>query len=161
MKRLLCYCLTAATITIFFLTLVTMARAAGNYPAEYIKNYDSDSITLKVWLWPGTNKTSGGLFAEENMRLYGIDTPEKGWRAACEYERNLSADATSYVTQVLSMNPEVRIDVQKARGARGRPLIRIYVPQEDGSWVNLNESLITQGYARPYFGKTKRKSWCK
>ena len=49
------------------------AKASEYRNAEYIENYDADSITLKVWLWPGTSKKTG-LYATENMRLYSVDT---------------------------------------------------------------------------------------
>ncbi len=134
------------------------ANAFGNYDAEYLTNYDADSITLKVWLWPSTSKTTG-LYAIENMRLYGVDTPEKGWRAKCPREAIMADEATSYVTKLLEGQKHLLVDVQPARGARGRPLIRIWVQTGGKDLESLADLLVNKGYARVYF-RGKRLGWC-
>lgn len=144
---------------LWYVFAVYDAKAFGNYDAKYISNYDADSITLKVWLWPSTSQATG-LYAIENMRLYGVDTPEKGWRAKCLKELKLSDKAEQYVRDMLMGKKHLLIDVQPIRGARGRPLITIWLDVGKDDLVSLADLLIENKYARPYFGKGKRQSWC-
>lgn len=148
----------AAVAFLIYLFNSVDAKAFSNYDAEYISNYDSDSITLKVWLWPSTSKDTG-LYVTENMRLYGVDTPEKGWRAKCPTEAILADEATQFVTDILKGQEHLLVSVQPTRGKFGRPLVSIWVQVGGEGIESLAELLIINGYAHPYFGG-KRQGWC-
>lgn len=142
-----------------FLVTVAMLLLAGLQPAraytgEYVSIYDADTFTMKVWLWP-SNSLSTGQYAIESMRLYGVDAPEAGWRAKCEAEKELGAKATSFVYSVLSAQREFTVDVRPTRGARGRPLITVWVGD-----VSLADILVEYGYAKPYYGRGPQPDWC-
>lgn len=121
------------------------AKTFGPYEAEYIKNYDADSITIRFEIWPD-------VWMQRNVRLYGLDTPEKSWRAACIEEKEMADKASAHVTQRLK---EGGLEVMVLdTGKFGRLLVKISINGED-----LGAELISLGYAREYFGAA-RESWC-
>lgn len=87
------------------------------------------------------------------FRIYGIDTPEKGWRAKCEYESELSIKALDFVKSMVDNGKDYRVNIY-GRGSRGRILAELLVDD-----VNIGTELIEKGLAVPYNGKTKP-SWC-
>ena len=122
------------------------AKTWGYYDADYISNYDGDSITASFEVWPG-------VFIVQSVRLNGIDTPEIKWRAKCDRERDLGERAKSLIEKTLSNAKDMRLRVYK-KGKFGRLLVDIIA---DG--VDVASLLIKKGLARPYDGG-KRQGWC-
>jgi endonuclease YncB( thermonuclease family) len=95
-----------------------------------------------------------------DYRLAGVDTPEKGGRAACDRERELADLATAFVTETLASAKDVRaIPPHDPRGRKrwpmdgfGRRLARI---EADG--LDLSAELLARGLASPW-GVTI--DWC-
>lgn len=89
-----------------------------------------------------------------SLRLSGVDTPEKGWRAKCDAEREAGQRATAFTTRWLSAYPQIQItDIRRGKYA-GRVLGLITAGDSD-----LATDQIDAGVARPYDGG-KRDSWC-
>lgn len=88
-----------------------------------------------------------------SLRLYGIDTPEKGARAACTTEAALSLKSTEFTRQFVA-NKQPTISLMKWDKYGGRVIGSLSVDGKD-----LGTELIANGFARPYFGGAK-KSWC-
>ena len=84
------------------------------------------------------------------FRIARIDTPEKGWRAKTDAERELSKKATAFLKDKLMNSQEVLIYSDLGRGKYGRLLGEVVC---DG--INAGDALIEAGLARRYDGGTK------
>jgi len=129
---------------LIFVTLLNDAKAYGPYSAEYIFNYDGDTITLAIEIWPD-------LVQVKRIRLAGVDAPEI--KGKCEIEKVLAIDAKAYVADTLKSAKLIVVTVSKL-GKYGRPISAVIA---DG--VDLSTGLIEMGLGREYDGG-KRESWC-
>lgn len=104
------------------------------YKATVIDVYDGDTITAKVDL--------GFLVSQEmKLRLYGIDTPELRGP-----ERPEGLKVRDILREKI-LNKEVIIHSYKDKqGKYGRYLANIFLDGED-----INQWLVDQGHAQPYF----------
>ena len=84
-----------------------------------------------------------------SFRVYGIDTPEKDWRASCPKEFVLAIQAKTVAESMV-------LGVQKVEISRkdkyGRFLIKL---------PKYSDMLLQDSLAYPYFGKTKQNPFCK
>ena len=127
------------------LILPVSAKPLSNF--EILKIVDGDTVKI---IYPGLPPNLNKL----SVRVYGIDTPEKGWRAECESERQLAIKASKLTQDKISNAHAVYFDIMKWGKFGGRFIGRISIDGQD-----LGDMLIEKGYARPYFGD-KKKSWC-
>jgi endonuclease YncB( thermonuclease family) len=88
------------------------------------------------------------------VRVYGVDTPEKSFRAQCEKEAALGLKATEYTKELVSKAKQVQVLYYSWDKYGGRVLGDLFL---DGK--SLRKSLINNGFAREYFGDAKQ-SWC-
>ena len=108
--------------------------------------YDGDSVTCL-----GTMDVGWGCSINKpKLRLVGIDTPEKGWRAKTDRERKLALEARDFLKNMIVTAKDVLVYSEDGRGKYGRWLTRILA---DG--VDCGDALISAGLARPYWGGTK------
>lgn len=89
------------------------------------------------------------------VRVFGVDTPEKGHRAQCESEKRKGEAASAFTKKVITDSKRAQVAIWDWDKFGGRVLGDIIV---DGK--SLRILLIENGYAREYFGETKQ-SWCK
>ena len=89
------------------------------------------------------------------VRVFGVDTPEKGARAKCESEAKRGADATAFTKKVITEAKTARVALIGWDKFGGRVLGDIIL---DGK--SLRKMLIDNGFAREYYGEAKT-SWCK
>lgn len=94
------------------------------------------------------------------VRLYGIDTPEK--RPPLSQPNRLAEIAASKVssdalkTLLEKSNWLIRIDFV-GEDKYGRLLGNIFVLKENSKeWLQVNQWMIENNYAKPYFGGTKK-----
>lgn len=87
------------------------------------------------------------------LRIAGLDTPEKGYLAKCQSERDASVVATEATKKFLSGGTPI-ISLQKWDKYGGRVLGDVEVNRR-----MLSVYLISNGYARPYNGERKS-DWC-
>ena len=86
-------------------------------------------------------------------RLAGIDTPETRG-AKCAEEKARGKAATERLRRLLA-GGSVSLSVQRARDKYGRGVASL---SHDGR--DVSETLIAEGLARRYDGRTRRASWC-
>lgn len=89
-----------------------------------------------------------------SIRVYGVDTPEKGFRAKCVAESVKGEAATKYTKQLVANGKHNSITIIDWDKYGGRVLGDVII---DGK--SLRASLIESGYAREYYGDAKQ-SWC-
>jgi micrococcal nuclease len=108
--------------------------------ARIVKVYDGDTCTI-IFRWKKQN-------IKCSCRLYGIDTPEI--RTTNKKEKELGYIAKDFLSSLL-LEKVVMVHFLKD-DKYGRPLVNIFL---NGS--SIQEIMITNGFAKPYFGGKKYK----
>jgi endonuclease YncB( thermonuclease family) len=128
--------------------LIISSAQAHDFVSEPVRVIDGDTVELRVnWLPPE-------LGTKLSLRVYGIDTPEKSFRAKCEREKAAGEAASLFTKDALQSATTKQIIIKEWDKFGGRVLGDMML---DGK--SLREMLISNGFARPYFGD-KKKSWC-
>jgi endonuclease YncB( thermonuclease family) len=110
---------------------------------------DGDTIEFRAPFLPAPLKPKMAV------RVYGVDTPEKGFRAKCESEAKRGADATAFAKQVITESKTARVAIIDWDKYGGRVLGDVILDNN----VSLRGLLIQNGFAREYYGEAKQ-SWC-
>lgn len=93
---------------------------------------------------------------EFSVRVYGIDTPEKGSRAKCIKEAELSGRATAYAKKLIRQSGNTVL-LSRVKHDKYGGRFDAKVTLSDGA--DFGQLMIDSGYAKPYFGG-KKESWC-
>jgi endonuclease YncB( thermonuclease family) len=140
-------------IATILLLLAFTAHAAEKtgvaYDYKITRVIDGDTVAFVAPFLPKPLKR------EMSVRVYGVDTPEKGFRAKCDAENKKGLQATEFTKKLLANAKRTQVVIIDWDKYGGRVLGDIIV---DG--ISLRSLLISSGYARPYFGDAKQ-SWCK
>jgi endonuclease YncB( thermonuclease family) len=132
------------------LLLITLSCKgyANSFSAEYIRNYDGDTITLDL------DCKIDYFCNNRSIRIYGIDTPEIRTKNKCE--KRMGVLAKLFVKDKLHNAKNITIH-NCIRGKYYREVCKV---KYDGN--DLGEELMAAGLAYPYYGKKKQKvNWCK
>jgi len=81
----------------------------------------------------------------EKLRLNRIDTPELRGN-----EREEGLVARDYLRELIDGKEVILQTVSDKAGKYGRYLAEIWKMNSDGSWLNINDHLIQEGYAKYY-----------
>jgi endonuclease YncB( thermonuclease family) len=142
------------TILITLLLLPALALAqkmpknSATYDAQIIRVSDGDTIVISAPFLPAPLKP------ELAVRVFGVDTPEKGHRAKCESEAKRGAAASEFTKAFVASAKKTQIALIDWDKFGGRVLGDVIV---DGR--SLRAELIKNGFAREYYGEAKQ-SWC-
>ena len=133
------------------LLLPVMAMAAE--PAAPIKAMvahviDGDTVAIVATWVPNPMKK------EIAVRIYGVDTPEKSYRAKCEKEADLGSKATEFTKEQIAKAKKIEVSFFGWDKYGGRVLGDILLDKK-----SLRMSLINNGFAREYYGDAQQ-SWC-
>lgn len=118
------------------------------YDVEILRVIDGDTVAFKASFLPAPLKP------ELSIRIYGVDTPEKGARAKCVSEDQRGKAASAFTKSIVTQATKRQIVLYSWDKYGGRVLGDILL---DG--YSLRSLLIQKGYAREYYGDAK-KSWC-
>ena len=119
------------------------------YDAVINRVIDGDTVVIQA------NYLPKPLRPEISVRIYGVDTPEKGFRAKCKEEDDRGHAATEFTTAAVKAATKRQVSLLEWDKFGGRILGDIIL---DGK--SLRKMLIDQDMAREYFGDAK-KPWCK
>ena len=145
MKKLLTL-LVAATLS--FSVFAAKEDKGVMYDVVLTRIIDGDTVAFRAdWL-------PAPLKPELSIRVYGVDTPEKGFRGQCDKEKAAGEAASKFTKQLIKQATEVKIAIAKWDKFGGRVLGDVIL---DGK--SLRAQLIDNGYAREYYGD-KKESWC-
>ena len=89
-----------------------------------------------------------------SIRVLGIDTPEKGFRAHCPEENERAQLASHFTHDLISNAKVIKVELHGWDKYGGRVLGDVII---DGN--RLSDLLIKNNLARAYFGE-KKQSWC-
>jgi endonuclease YncB( thermonuclease family) len=119
------------------------------YDAIINRVIDGDTVVVQA------NYLPKPLRPEIAVRIYGVDTPEKGFRAKCKEEDDRGHAATDFTNAAVKAATKRQVSLIEWDKFGGRILGDIIL---DGK--SLRKMLIDQDMAREYFGDAK-KPWCK
>jgi endonuclease YncB( thermonuclease family) len=94
------------------------------------------------------------LALELSIRVFGVDTPEKGHRAQCASEAQRGEAASAFTKQLIAASQKRQIVLMDWDKYGGRVLGDVLL-----NGVSLRQQLIANGFAREYYGEAKT-SWC-
>lgn len=122
------------------------------YDAKILRITDGDTVVIAAPFLPAPLKP------ELAVRVYGVDTPEKGFRAQCESEKQRGEAASAFTKKA----------IESAAATGGKFQATLYGWDKFGGRVlgdilvngqSLRAALIANGFAREYYGDAKQ-SWC-
>ena len=118
------------------------------YDAQIVRINDGDTVVIAAPFLPAPLKP------ELAVRIFGVDTPEKGFRAQCPQEDARGKAATEFTKSAVSASQKRQVILYNWDKFGGRVLGDIIL---DGH--SLRQGLIANGFAREYYGEAKT-SWC-
>jgi endonuclease YncB( thermonuclease family) len=142
-------------LTLLIATLFTLPAFAqkvpknsATYDTQVLRVSDGDTIVIAAPYLPAPLKP------ELAVRIYGVDTPEKGFRAQCAQEDQKAQMASKWTTQLVSQGGRIQVTLYAWDKFGGRVLGDIIVNGQ-----SVRNGLIANGLAREYYGDAKQ-SWC-
>ena len=132
-----------------FIPCLALAQTRGvMYDAVITRIIDGDTVGIQAnWLPDPLKK-------ELSIRVYGVDTPEKGHRAKCPQEDQRGQAASAFTKAQINAATKRQIVLMNWDKYGGRVLGDVIL---DGK--SLRAMLIQNGFAREYYGEAKT-SWC-
>ena len=147
-KLLLTLLIAAAALPALAQVRVPKEPVGVTYDAQIIRVTDGDTIVIAAPFLPAPLKP------QLAVRIYGVDTPEKGWRAQCPQEAQRAELASAWTTQLINSAPKHQVILYKWDKFGGRVIGDIVVNGQ-----SVRRGLIANGLAREYYGEAKQ-SWC-
>jgi len=127
-------------------------KNSATYDAQILRVTDGDTVVIAAPFLPAPFKP------ELAIRVFGVDTPEKGHRAQCPSESQRGEAASAFTKNAIA----------QAAAAKGKFQVTMYGWDKFGGRVlgdilingqSLRAALIANGFAREYYGEAKQ-SWC-
>lgn len=140
-----------ATLLILATTTAFAAKKVEGvlYNWKILKVVDGDTVQVEAkWVPPP-------ISPKVSIRIYGVDTPEKGFRAKCDAENQRGLAASAFTKKVITESKTAQVLLMDWDKYGGRVLGDIIL--DNG--VSLRQLLIQNGFAREYYGDAKQ-SWC-
>ena len=147
MKKLL-----AVLLLVPVLAFAQKTPQGVTYDAQILRVTDGDTVVIAAPFLPAPLKP------ELAVRVFGVDTPEKGFRAQCESEKARGEAASAFTKKA----------IESAAKSGGKFQATLYGWDKFGGRVlgdilvngqSLRAQLIANGFAREYYGDAKQ-SWC-
>ena len=145
MKKLLVIALLSLLPT---LAVAQKQKEGVTYDAVITRVIDGDTVAFQAPFLPEPLKK------ELSIRVYGVDTPEKGFRAKCPSEDQRGQAASEFTKSAIKASTKRQIIIMDWDKYGGRVLGDVLL---DGQ--SLRMMLINKGFAREYYGEAKT-SWC-
>jgi endonuclease YncB( thermonuclease family) len=118
------------------------------YDAQIVRVNDGDTVVIAAPFLPKPLKP------ELAVRVYGVDTPEKGFRAQCPSEDARGKAASEFTKSAVNASTQRQVILYSWDKFGGRVLGDIILNGQ-----SLRAMLIANGFAREYYGDAKQ-SWC-
>ena len=138
--------------TLSFTAYAQKTPQGVTYDAQILRVSDGDTVVIAAPFLPKPLKP------ELAVRIFGVDTPEKGHRALCPSEAQRGEAASAFTKNAIAT----------AAAQGGKFQATLYGWDKFGGRIlgdilingqSLRAALITNGFAREYYGEAKQ-SWC-
>lgn len=138
------------TIILLAFSCLTLAgdKTGVTYDIKITRVVDGDTVAFEANFLPDPLKK------ELSIRVFGVDTPEKSFRAKCESEAARGQEATEFTKHAVAEAKHTQMVLMDWDKYGGRVLGDVIL---DGK--SLRAELIANGFAREYYGEAKQ-SWC-
>ena len=120
----------------------------ATYDAQILRVTDGDTVVISAPFLPAPFKP------ELAIRVFGVDTPEKGHRAMCPSEAQRGEAASAFTKNAIAQGGKFQVTMYGWDKFGGRVLGDILINGQ-----SLRAGLIANGFAREYYGEAKQ-SWC-
>ena len=120
----------------------------ATYDAKILRVTDGDTVVISAPFLPAPFKP------ELAIRVFGVDTPEKGHRAMCPSEAQRGEAASAFTKNAIAQGGKFQVTMYGWDKFGGRVLGDILINGQ-----SLRAGLIANGFAREYYGEAKQ-SWC-
>jgi micrococcal nuclease len=148
MKLQLIAIILALVFTPIGISFAQKQKEGVTYNATITRVIDGDTVAFQaLWLPEPLKK-------ELSIRVFGVDTPEKGHRAQCPSENARGQAATAFTKKMVEQATTRQVVLMSWDKYGGRVLGDVLLNGQ-----SLRSMLIQQGYAREYYGEAKT-SWC-
>jgi micrococcal nuclease len=145
MKRIITILIAACMV---LPALAQKQKIGVTYDANITRVIDGDTVAFEAnWLPEPLKK-------ELSIRVFGVDTPEKGFRAKCASEDARGQAASAFTKQMINQSQKRQVVLMDWDKYGGRVLGDVLLNGQ-----SLRIMLIQNGYAREYYGDAKT-SWC-
>ena len=121
---------------------------SATYDAKILRVTDGDTVVISAPFLPAPFKP------ELAIRVFGVDTPEKGHRAMCPSEAQRGEAASAFTKNAIAQGGKFQVTMYGWDKFGGRVLGDILINGQ-----SLRAGLIANGFAREYYGEAKQ-SWC-
>ena len=148
MRTLIKILISAAIAVGFGPVQAQKAPQGATYDAKIVRVNDGDTVVIAAPFLPAPLKP------ELAVRIYGVDTPEKGFRAQCPSEDQRGQAATAFTKNAVASTQKHQVVLYGWDKFGGRVLGDMIL-----NGVSLRAELIKNGFAREYYGEAKQ-SWC-
>ena len=118
------------------------------YDAQILNVTDGDTVVIAAPFLPAPLKP------QLAVRVFGVDTPEKGHRAMCPSEAQRGEQASAFTKNAVAKSVKRQVVLYGWDKFGGRVLGDIIVNGQ-----SVRAGLIQNGLAREYYGDAKQ-SWC-
>jgi endonuclease YncB( thermonuclease family) len=145
MKKLLIVAILALTSVASF---AQKEKPMVIYDFPLTRVIDGDTVAFQATFLPPPLKQ------ELSIRVFGVDTPEKGHRAMCPQEAQRGEAASAFTKAQINAAQKRQVALMDWDKYGGRVLGDVLL---DGK--SLRAMLIQNGFAREYYGESKQ-SWC-
>ena len=130
------------------LALAEKTPQGVTYDAQIIRVTDGDTVVIAAPFLPAPLKP------ELAVRVYGVDTPEKGFRGQCDSEKARGEAASVFTKGLINASQQRQVILYGWDKFGGRVLGDVIL-----NGKSLRSQLIANGFAREYYGEAKQ-SWC-
>lgn len=144
MKKFLIALCMICTLPVF----AQQQKAGVTYNAVITRVIDGDTVAFQALWLPDPLKK------ELSIRVFGVDTPEKGFRAKCPEEDARGQAASAFTKKMVEQSTTRQVVLMDWDKYGGRVLGDVLLNGQ-----SLRYMLIQQGFAREYYGEAKQ-SWC-
>ena len=120
----------------------------ATYDAQILRVTDGDTAVIAAPFLPAPFKP------ELAIRVFGVNTPEKGHRAMCPSEAQRGEAASAFTKNAIAQGGKFQVTMYGWDKFGGRVLGDILINGQ-----SLRAALIANGFAREYYGEAKQ-SWC-
>ena len=137
----------AALMAPYFLSPARGAELEGPVAAHVVRVIDGDTVAVEAQVW--INQT-----VKVDVRLAGIDAPEIGSHAHCDFERDKADQAKAYLASLIA-DRDVKLTAIETDKYGGRVDARIVL--DDGR--DVSDLMLKKRLAMAYDGGRKT-PWC-
>ena len=118
-----------AAMLALFIGLFSAYAFANPYDWKVTRAVDGDTVEIQVSWLPVE------LGDKLKIRVFGVDTPEKGFRAKCDSEAKRGEAATQFTKKMLADGKKIQMEIYRDWETSNEPCIFTLVKGRNVKWL--------------------------